>query len=168
MNLTRHTSAEQFVNRDVLDSYELSKLISEGEDVLDLGTGGGVPGVLLKILRPDLRITLCESVGKKADAVGAIVAAVNLNIEVFKGRGEERLEDGRFDVVVARAVGPLRKLLGMLREHWVEAGRLLQRLRDRVGRMRDPRRVAWDCCTSLNFAKWPNTRCPGPARPALS
>ena len=50
MNLTRHTTAEQFVGRDLLDSYELSKLLIEGEEVLDLGTGGGVPGIPLKIL----------------------------------------------------------------------------------------------------------------------
>ena len=125
MNLTRHTTAEQFVGRDLLDSYELSKLLNEGEDVLDLGTGGGVPGIPLKILRPDLTVVVCDSVGKKAEAVEQMVQKLGLDVEVFKGRGEERLEDSRFDAVVARAVGPLRKLLNLLSEHWFEAGRLL-------------------------------------------
>ena len=125
MNLTRHTTAEQFVGRDLLDSYELSKLLIEGEEVLDLGTGGGVPGIPLKILRPDLTVVVCDSVGKKAEAVEQMVQKLGLDVEVFKGRGEERLEDSRFDAVVARAVGPLRKLLNLLSEHWFEAGRLL-------------------------------------------
>jgi 16S rRNA (guanine527-N7)-methyltransferase len=125
MNLTRHTTAEQFAGRDLLDSFELSKLLSEGEEVLDLGTGGGVPGIPLKIMRPDLTVVVCDSVGKKAEAVEQMVKQLGLDVEVFKGRGEERLEDSRFDAVVARAVGPLRKLLNMLSENWFEAGRLL-------------------------------------------
>ena len=125
MNLTRHVDLDSFVDRDVLDTYQLSLLLNEGDEVLDLGTGGGVPGVILKILRPDLSVVVCDSVGKKADAVQAIVSAISLDVEVFKGRGEERLEDNRFDAVVARAVGPLVKLIRMLDEHWLEAGRLL-------------------------------------------
>src|SRR5215208_6089512 len=50
MNLTRHTTIEKFVGRDVVDSYELSKLLEKGERVLDVGTGGGVPGVVVSIL----------------------------------------------------------------------------------------------------------------------
>ena len=66
INLTRHTDYEKFVSRDLVDTLELSKLLGEGEEVLDVGSGGGVPGVLLAILRPDLHLALCESVGKKA------------------------------------------------------------------------------------------------------
>src|SRR4051794_2799354 len=59
LNLTRHMTLEKFVGRDVLDSFELSKLLENGERVLDVGTGGGVPGVIIAILRPDLTIALC-------------------------------------------------------------------------------------------------------------
>ena len=45
INLTRHTTPELFVQRDLLDSYQLSKLLQANEEVLDLGTGGGVPGM---------------------------------------------------------------------------------------------------------------------------
>ena len=61
INLTRHTSYEKFVSRDLLDTLELSKLIPEGKDVLDIGSGGGVPGMVLAIIRPDLNVTLCLS-----------------------------------------------------------------------------------------------------------
>src|SRR6187401_3195731 len=58
LNLTRHTDYEKFVSRDLIDSLELAKLLRPGEEVLDVGTGGGVPGIVLAILRPDLKVTL--------------------------------------------------------------------------------------------------------------
>src|SRR5690349_13280863 len=66
INLTRHTDFERFVSRDVTDTVQLATLIHPGEEVLEIGSGGGVPGLLLAILRPDLTVTLTESVGKKA------------------------------------------------------------------------------------------------------
>ena len=56
LNLTRHTTLEKFVTRDVVDATELARLMARRERVLDVGTGGGVPGVILAILRPDLRV----------------------------------------------------------------------------------------------------------------
>ena len=61
MNLTRHTTMEKFVARDVVDSLQLAQLLEKGERVLDVGTGGGVPGVILAIARPDLKVSVCES-----------------------------------------------------------------------------------------------------------
>ncbi len=78
MNLTRHTSYEKFVTRDLLDTIELSKLIPQGKEVLDIGSGGGVPGMVLAIIRPDLKVSLTDSVGKKASALGAIAEAVEV------------------------------------------------------------------------------------------
>ena len=125
LNLTRHTDYEKFVARDVLDCLELSKMLKPGEEVFDLGTGGGVPGIPLAILRPDLVVSLCESVAKKAQAVDSIVQALELPIPVFAGRAEDLMQDFRFDTVVARAVGPLWKICLWLEPHWTSFGRLL-------------------------------------------
>ena len=73
MNLTRHTTWDKFVSRDLIDTLELAKLLEPEETVLDVGTGGGMPGIPLAILRPDLVIGLSESVVKKARAVQGIV-----------------------------------------------------------------------------------------------
>jgi 16S rRNA (guanine527-N7)-methyltransferase len=91
----------------VLDTLELSKLLRAGEEVLDVGTGGGVPGVVLSIVRPDLQVTLCESVGKKAAAVEQIIRQLKLETPLYPNRAEEVLEDLRFDacVGVTRAFG---------------------------------------------------------------
>jgi 16S rRNA (guanine527-N7)-methyltransferase len=124
-NLTRHTDVEKFVSRDVADAVAIAPHLAAGEHVLDVGTGGGVPGVLLAILRPDLRVELCDSVGKRARAVREIVAEIGLTIPVHEGAaqplvaaaaeaGERGGRPGRFDVLVVRAVAPLLKLLRML------------------------------------------------------
>lgn len=125
LNLTRHTTPEQFVNRDVLDSWELCKLVNEGEEILDFGTGSGVPGLVMKILRPDLQMTVVDSVAKKGKALIQIAKALKMDVMVCIGRGEEVLEEDRFDAVVTRAVGPLPELLTMLQDHWLSVGRLL-------------------------------------------
>ena len=125
MNLTRHTTLEKFVNRDIVDSYELSKLLEHGERVLDVGTGGGVPGLVVAILRPDLSVSVCESTQKKARAVEAIVTEMRLPVRVFPSRAEEVLEIITFDTLVARALAPLAKTLGWLQLHWEAFDRLL-------------------------------------------
>ena len=125
MNLTRHTTPEKFVGRDVVDSYELSKLLEQGERVLDVGTGGGVPGIVIAILRPDLVVNICDSTQKKARAVEAIVADLGLPVRVYPNRAEEVLEITTFDTLVARALAPLAKVLGWLGPHWDAFDRLL-------------------------------------------
>lgn len=125
LNLTRHTDYEKFVTRDVVDCVELAKLLDSGATVLDVGTGGGVPGVVLRILRPDLQVTLSESVGKKARAVEQIVQQLKLPIAVHPGRAEELLAQRHFDAVVARAVGSLAKMLRWFKPHWDAIGCLL-------------------------------------------
>lgn len=125
LNLTRHTDYETFVGRDLVDSLQLAALIEESETVLDVGSGGGVPGIVLAILRPDLSVSLCESVGKKAQALNEMVSELNLPVSVCGARVEDVLQDFSFDVLVARAVGPLWKILKWLEPHWPSVGRLL-------------------------------------------
>lgn len=125
LNLTRHTDYERFVSRDVWDSWQLAQQLSSGETVLDFGSGGGVPGLILAILRPDVRVSLCESVGKKARALEQIVAALRMKVPVFAQRVEVVLTNRRFDVVSARAVGSLVDILRWLGATWPRIGRLL-------------------------------------------
>ena len=125
MNLTRHTTLEKFVGRDVVDSFQLGKLLKPGERVLDVGTGGGVPGAILAILRPDLSVSLCESTQKKARAIEAIVAELGLNVPVYATRAEEVLEIHTYDTLVARALASLPKVLTWLRPHWDAFDQLL-------------------------------------------
>lgn len=125
LNLTRHTTLEKFVGRDVVDSYQLSLLLEQGERVLDVGTGGGVPGVILAILRPDLAVGLSESTQKKARAVEAIVGELDLPVKTFPNRAEDVLEVTTFDTLVARGLAPLNKALMWFDSHWEAFDQLL-------------------------------------------
>lgn len=125
MNLTRHTTLEKFVTRDVVDSWQLCQLVESGDRVLDMGTGGGVPGVAMAILRPDLTVAVSESTQKKAGAVEAIVSKLELPVTVHACRAEDVLDVGTFQAVVARAVAPLVKILRWVEPHWGAFDQLL-------------------------------------------
>jgi 16S rRNA (guanine527-N7)-methyltransferase len=125
LNLTRHTTLEKFVTRDVVDSGELAKLLGNRERILDIGTGGGVPGLVLAICRPDLRVSVCESVQKKAKVVEAMVVELNIPVSVYACRAEEVLELQTFDTLVARGVAALPKILQWVQPHWRAFERLL-------------------------------------------
>ncbi len=125
LNLTRHTDYRKFVTRDLIDSLAFGEFLSLEERVLDVGTGGGVPGVVLAVVRPDLRIELCESIAKKARAVADMVERLALPLPVHPVRAEALLESRTYDTLVVRAVGRLRKLLAWFGPHWDAFGRLL-------------------------------------------
>jgi 16S rRNA (guanine527-N7)-methyltransferase len=72
-----------------------------------------------------LRVSLCDSVGKKVKAVREIIEALGLEVPVYQLRAEELLQELRFDALVVRAVGPLDKLLLWFKSHWQAMRRLL-------------------------------------------
>ena len=125
LNLTRHTDFDKFVTRDLVDTLELSKLIPEKQQVLDVGSGGGVPGMVLAILRPDLEVTLTESVGKKSKALDQIAEGLGMDVQIYNCRAEDLLQDFRMDVTIARAIGPLTKICTWFADCWLNVGRLL-------------------------------------------
>jgi 16S rRNA (guanine527-N7)-methyltransferase len=125
INLTRHTTFDRFVARDLGDTLQLSAHLEPRERVLDIGSGGGVPGLLLAIIRPDLRVAVCESVAKKARVLEDMVGRLALPVKVYPARAEEVLELSTYDTLTARAVAPMRKLLTWFDPHWEAFDRLL-------------------------------------------
>jgi len=111
INLTRHTDLNSFVSRDLLDTLQLSEHIPKGAKVMDVGSGGGVPGIPLAILRPNLKVTLAESVQKKAKVLDSIVRRLGMKTKVHAKRAESVLAKEQFDVITVRAVASLRKLV---------------------------------------------------------
>lgn len=88
----------------------------DGARVLDIGTGGGLPGIPLAILRPDVEFVLCDSTGKKIRAVENMVESIGLqNVRCLTARVEDIAHnvpgDWKFDACVSRAVAPLEELV---------------------------------------------------------
>jgi 16S rRNA (guanine527-N7)-methyltransferase len=125
LNLTRHTDYEKFVTRDVVDSLALEPFLDSGDRVLDVGSGGGVPGAVLAIVRDDLEVTLCDSMAKKAKAASAIMKEAGLRVAVHHAPAQALLAEHSFNTLVARAVAPLAKMLRWFAPHWDAFDRLL-------------------------------------------
>ncbi len=117
-NLTAVTEPGQMWVRHVQDSLTLVPFIAsaEAKTVIDVGSGGGLPGMPLAIAMPDVHFTLLEATGKKAAFLGETAAALGLaNVTVLHERAETAGQDhrthrGRYDVAVSRAVGRLNVL----------------------------------------------------------
>jgi len=127
INLTRHTDYEKFVSRDIVDSMALAEFLRTGERILDVGTGGGVPGIVLAILRPDLRVELCDSTGKKALAVSEMVQELRLDIPVHHAKAETLLQGKglRYTTLTIRAVSRMVSLLRNFAPCWSSFDRML-------------------------------------------
>lgn len=102
-------------DRHVLNSAAAQSGMLEGEFVVDIGSGAGLPGIPLALARPDLRITLVEPLLRRFTFLEEVVEELSLDVRVLRGRAEEKAiiaEAGDADVVTSRAVAPLAKLAG--------------------------------------------------------
>lgn len=108
INLISRKDIDQLYERHVLHSFAIAKVISFADNscVLDVGTGGGFPGIPLSIMFPSCKFTLVDSIGKKIMVVNEVAQALKLkNVVAKKARAEELKEN--FDFVVSRAVTDL-------------------------------------------------------------
>jgi 16S rRNA (guanine527-N7)-methyltransferase len=111
--------------RHILNSVAGAALIPRGATVIDVGSGAGLPGVPLALLRPDLVITLLEPLERRSAFLEAVVGELDLGerVRVVRGRAEDHRE--RYAAVLSRAVAPLPKLLGWCLPLRSESGRVL-------------------------------------------
>lgn len=135
VNLTAITDPERVETRHFVDSLTalplLDDLFAGGvARVIDIGSGGGFPGVPLKLAQPRLQLTLLDSVGKKTAFLADLVARLRLDdVQVITGRAEDVGRDPdhreRYDAVVARALAPLPVLLELCLPFARVGGRLV-------------------------------------------
>lgn len=110
-NLTAIRDINEVYLKHFYDSLTIVKAINlkEVNTLLDIGTGPGFPGMVLKIIYPHLQITLMDSNNKKINFLKALAQELNLNIEIIYGRAEEFIVNRReyYDIVTSRAVASL-------------------------------------------------------------
>lgn len=109
----------------MLNSVAPEPLVPASSSVIDVGSGAGLPGIPLAILRPDLKVTLLESLLRRVSFLELAVAELELGarVTVVRGRAEEHA--GRYEVVTCRAVAPLPRLISWCRRLIAPQGRLL-------------------------------------------
>ncbi|TWD80590.1 16S rRNA (guanine527-N7)-methyltransferase [Kribbella amoyensis] len=111
--------------RHLLNCAVLERLIPEGSTVADIGTGAGLPGIVLALVRPDLRVSLVEPLLRRTTFLEEAVEKLDLtNAEVVRARAED-LAPAEYDVVASRAVAPLEKLAGWCLPLCAEGGLML-------------------------------------------
>ena len=112
-------------SRHILNCAALSGLLPHGSRVMDVGSGAGLPGIPLAILRPDLQMVLVESLQRRAAFLDLVVSELDLGerVRVVRGRAEE--QSITVDVVTCRAVAPLDKLLKWTGQHFLPDGQLV-------------------------------------------
>ena len=104
--------APRLWERHLLNCAVLGEAIGPDLSVADIGSGAGLPGLVLAIARPDLTLTLVEPLLRRTTFLDEVVADLGLdNVEVVRGRAEELHGTREFDVVTSRAVAPLGRLL---------------------------------------------------------
>ena len=114
-NLTAITEEKEVYLKHFYDSLTLSKIVNlNNQYLLDIGTGAGFPGLVLKIVFPDLKIDLLDSTTKRCQFLQMVIEKLELkNINVINARAEEYAKDNRekYDIVTSRAVAPIKHLL---------------------------------------------------------
>ena len=124
-NLTAVRDAERMVSHHLLDSLAAVPYFS-GETVLDVGSGGGLPGIPLAIARPELRVTLIDSIAKKTAFLLQAKAELGLaNLAVVTSRVEDYKPETGFDFITSRAFSDLKEFVSLTRHLLKPSGRWL-------------------------------------------
>ncbi|ADL54035.1 16S rRNA (guanine(527)-N(7))-methyltransferase RsmG [Clostridium cellulovorans] len=114
INLTAITEDEEIIKKHFIDSIKIFRFspLSKMNNIIDVGTGAGFPGLPIKIVNPDIKVTLLDSLNKRVNFLNTVISELGINnIDAIHGRAEEfsRKEEhrGQFDGAVSRAVANL-------------------------------------------------------------
>lgn len=116
VNVTAITDEKMFIVKHFIDSLTVNRFVEDKTNIIDIGTGAGFPGIPLKIINPNLKVTLIDSVNKKLNVIRDISEKINLtNLEIIHTRAEDLANNKeyreKYDVATTRAVSNLTTIL---------------------------------------------------------
>jgi 16S rRNA (guanine527-N7)-methyltransferase len=125
-NLTSLRDPMQMVTHHLLDSLAAVPAFLDAKNVLDVGSGGGLPGIVLAIVRPDVKISMIDTVHKKTAFLTQVKAELNLsNVTVYTMRVEQLQVSDKFDVITSRAFADLSDFVNWSSHLLAEGGRYI-------------------------------------------
>jgi 16S rRNA (guanine527-N7)-methyltransferase len=95
--------------RHIANCIPITTILPENVRLVDIGSGAGLPGIVITLARPDLKVSLIEPLQRRVDFLNEVVAELGIPVEVIRGRAERVKK--QFEIVTARAVAPLEKLI---------------------------------------------------------
>lgn len=125
-NLTSVRDPMQMATLHILDSLAAVPAFAGAQNVLDVGAGGGLPGIVLAIARPDMKVSMVDTVHKKTAFLTQVKAELGLtNATVYTARVEQMQAPARFDVITSRAFADLSDFVNWSGHHLAEGGRFI-------------------------------------------
>ena len=125
-NLTSLRDPMQMVTHHLLDSLAAVPAFSAAKNVLDVGSGGGLPGIVLAIVRPDMKVSMIDTVHKKTAFLTQVKAELGLvNVTVYTARVEQLQVSDKFDVITSRAFADLSDFVNWSSHLLADGGRYI-------------------------------------------
>jgi len=125
-NLTSLRDPMQMVTHHLLDSLAAVPAFAAAQNVLDVGSGGGLPGIVLAIVRPDMKVSMIDTVHKKTAFLTQVKAELGLaNVTVYTARVEQLQVNDKFDVITSRAFADLSDFVNWSSHLLADGGRYI-------------------------------------------
>lgn len=125
-NLTSLRDPMQMVTHHLLDSLAAVPAFAQAHNVLDVGSGGGLPGIVLAIVRPDMKVSMIDTVHKKTAFLTQVKAELGLaNVTVYTARVEQLQVSDKFDVITSRAFADLSDFVNWSSHLLADGGRYI-------------------------------------------
>ena len=125
-NLTSLRDPQQMVTHHLLNSLAAVPAFQDAKNVLDVGSGGGLPGIVLAIVRPDMKVSMIDTVHKKTAFLTQVKAELGLaNVTVYTMRVEQLQVSDKFDVITSRAFADLSDFVNWSGHLLAEGGRYI-------------------------------------------
>ena len=125
-NLTSLRDPMQMVTHHLLDSLAAVPAFAGAQNVLDVGSGGGLPGIVLAIVRPDMKVSMIDTVHKKTAFLTQVKAELGLaNVTVYTARVEQLQVSDKFDVITSRAFADLSDFVNWSSHLLADGGRYI-------------------------------------------